>query len=104
MSPSEDAVHNFRLKLQDMGVDKVKTQISQRVYGPESNWQHQEAQRFLNDEAAEKEMEIKRASLEQAKYANQLKEQGNKTAKCALRISILSLLISLGSLAVVFFK
>lgn len=95
MVPSEKEITEFQVKLNQTGLEKVSQNLRHHTYGAKDNWQFKEAQAFVDKHKETIHTDLKKESIKQAEESIRLQKQVNKTAKWALFISFLALVVSI---------
>lgn len=95
MIPTTEEIEKFKEELLKMSPEEVGQKLRHHIYGAKDNWKYKEAQSFIQTHKERIETDIKMESLKQAQENNRLQEQANKTARWALFISLLALVISI---------
>jgi hypothetical protein len=95
MIPTQEEIEKFKAELSQMGAEEVGQKLRHHTYGAKDNWKYKEALSFIEAHKEAIETDLKRESIKQAQENNRLQEQANKTARWALFISFVALVISI---------
>ncbi len=93
--PSDNELRAFREELNNIADETIESNVRHLIYGTQDNWKRREAEAYIEAKKHQKETNIKQATLAQIEESNTLQKDANKTARWALGIAILSIVISI---------